>query len=80
MMFSLAASAAVALQCLTYNDMVAVLGDNYGEQETVVGNADLGGAIATFVSSQNTWTIVIVYADLTTCVVATGTDFQMVLQ
>jgi hypothetical protein len=73
--------AAAATLCLTYSDMVALLGDQYNERETVVSLADQGGAVVTFVSpTGGTWTMVVVNPDKTTCVVATGTDFQVVIQ
>ena len=72
--------AAAAAICLAYPDMVGLLGDKYQEHETVVSLAEQGSAIVTFVSATSTWTMVIVYTDKTACVLATGTDFQMVLQ
>lgn len=63
--------------CLAYPDMVALLHEKYDEREMAIGPVD-GGAIATFVAPSGTFTMVLIYADKTACVLAMGVDWMQI--
>ena len=73
---SILATSAFA-NCAPRDTVAAFLGERFGEQRHAYGLAESGQAVEVFVSSSTgTWTIIVTSPDLTSCVVASGVEWE----
>ncbi|WP_420403150.1 hypothetical protein [Nisaea sp.] len=73
------ATSAEAMQpqlCTKHGDLVAQLGEKYGETVSAFGFDGGGNLVQVFSSENGTWTIAISIPGGPTCVIAAGEDWQ----
>lgn len=74
-------AAAAAPQCAAREMVLSTLQTKYGETRRNIGIAANNGVIEIFASAETgTWTITITMADGTTCLVASGENFETVTE
>jgi hypothetical protein len=70
-----------AAQCGPRNDVLARLAERYGETRRGLGIAANRALVEVFASGQTgSWTITVTLADGTTCLVASGDNFETVTE
>ncbi len=68
---------AAAAQCTSRANMVQQLNERYGESSQSIGLTPSGETLELFADPETgTWTILLSFADGTSCMMAAGTDYQ----
>jgi hypothetical protein len=74
---SMAAAAHAETACFPRTDLVEHLARNFHEEPTAIGVADNGSLLEVFASKDGeTWTVAVSLPNGTTCLVATGQQWQ----
>ncbi len=73
---SVAGIAEAAPQCGNHDKIVEVLGDKFKETRRVMGVVNSTAVMEIFMSPQGTWTMVITDTSGTSCITASGEEWQ----
>ena len=76
-LFIVLATAALAqAQCGPHSRIVEVLAGKYGEAPKAIGTVNSRWLMEVYVSDAGSWTVLVTSADGTSCIVASGSDWE----
>ena len=77
-LFTMSATASAALQCGKHDDIAKVLSSKFKESRRVMGVVNAKAVMELFMSTQGTWTMLVTDTSGTSCITASGEEWQEV--
>lgn len=78
LLLALFATPAVAQECAPHGDVVAALSERFSEQQRLIALTENGTVLEFYGAESGTWTILITSPNGMACLVAAGSDFEIV--